>query len=58
MKLESCFSRFVSPAVVLASVLSLSGVGFAQGKPVSDAQIEAGVLKALAAADRGPAPEG
>jgi len=48
MKLESCFSRFVAP-VVLAGVLSLSGVGFAQ-KAVPDAQIEAGVLKALASA--------
>ena len=50
MTLESCFSRFVSPAIVLAGVLSLGGVGFSQTKPVSDAQIEAGVLKALASA--------
>jgi hypothetical protein len=49
MKLEGCFSRFVAP-VVLAGVLSLSGVGSAQTKAVSDAQIEAGVLKALASA--------
>jgi hypothetical protein len=50
MKLERCFSRFVSPVLVLAGVLSLGGVVFAQAKPVSDAQIEAGVLKALASA--------
>lgn len=48
MKLESCFSRLVTP-VVLAGVLSMSGAGFAQ-KAVPDAQIEAGVLKALASA--------
>jgi hypothetical protein len=48
MKLESCFSRFVSP-MVLAGVLSFSAAGSAQ-KAVPDAQIEAGVLKALASA--------
>jgi hypothetical protein len=49
MKLESCFSRFVAPAVVLAGVLSFTPAGYAQ-KAAPDAQIEAGVLKALASA--------
>ncbi len=52
MKLENCFSRYISPSLVLAGALSLGGVGLAQNKAGSapDTQIEANVLKSLASA--------
>jgi hypothetical protein len=52
MRLENCFSRYISPTLVLAGALSLGGVGVAQTRAgsVPDAQIEANVLKSLASA--------